>query len=467
MESVNDDLDMKNGRDEAAEGAAVPPDGTFCLYPMATLSVGQGVSVSSAITDKAVLDKLMDHFKEHSFCLRPEWTQSHRIGGEITFEHLEKEVQPTWRPVSAPRIHGSARMIDVIQEHNRLVCELDKRQGRETGIVFTAVNCIHFGGGWGYSPDTRCDIRVDWAREMTEDNFGGGLENLFLERRIYEELYFDDSEEKPDIQCARWEIKDITVYVGGGHVLDHVRYVVAGFSGQDAERLRADGEENGWYENDPAGATRHLELANSLRVGYETECWFDVTGSFARPDKDRMPRSWSGQPHEDKALGITFPMMLGDARMTEGHSYGSEKLGYSLNYVTGTGKTTDGDICCDVYVYTNGCDALADGVDENVLEHFNLVKKSVLDAKDVAVARQEEADYVFPRSGLAAKWASFDLHYLNAESVYSSFLLLTSFRGYFIKFRCSCPFCGTKELPAGFLSLLEGVDSLFAGAQKP
>lgn len=429
------------------------------LVPIGSFDVEKGITLSDLSHEMDISMLLLNHLMQHQICTQDDWTTEHKIGDEVRFKCHKQKVKTEWRTVPAPVISSSSKMLDLIFQHNREAPEC----GIDTNPVFQSKHYNHFYGGWGYTPNAPCVILVDWSSELAEDNFGIGFENLFLERRIYEELIFDKSESKPSMHCLRWGITNVSVYVTNSRVFDCVRYTVTGYSKEDERRLAEDCRAHDNYENDPEGALRHLQLANSLRIGYSTECWFDITHFFYKPNQNERPKRWGAVPYEDKKLGVNFPVSLGDAKIVEGHRYNTEALGYSLSYLTGSGRTASGDMFCDLYVYTNGYTELTNGISAEVMEHFNETFQQIIATKPVAYIRQSNGDFTFYKTGLNAKWASVDLYYGDNSDTYSTILVLTSYRGHFIKLRCSCPLHEGADLPPCCLAFLNELDNLFSG----
>ena len=169
------------------------------------------------------------------------------------------------------------------------------------------------------------------------------------------------------------------------------------------------------------------------------------------------------EPFEDINLGITFPVSLGKLKKMENvFKYDTEGLGYSLKYSTGNGQIFNGDMVCDIYIYTLNCKELKSGVDKYVIEHFQTVLRDISVVNHVVRAREINGDFQFEKTGLAAKWALIDVYNVRiSHGVFSTFVLLTSYRGHFIKIRCSCPLYDGPDLPPQIFELLAELDELF------
>ena len=434
------------------------------LVPIGGIDAKGGLQISSQIHNARVREALFDHLMQHSECMQPSWSERHRPGSEIKFECFKDEIVPEWNQIDSPRVLTNAKMIDVINAHNRDVCENARQAGRDPGYLYTSVTGDHFYGGWGYGPNEYCLILVNWMSPLAEDNFGIGFENLFLERRIYEELIFDKSVPKPDLHCLRWEVKRVTVYAVNDLIFDRVEYVVTGFTPDNLKILQDDVAAHNKYIDDPKGAAEHFQLANKLRSGYRTECWFEISKFFFRPELGKGPMRWDAKPYEDANLKVLFPIELGNMTMTSGCRYETEELGYSLEYVTGNGRTADGNIYCTLYVYTDGKDLPENGISKPVDEHFRTVLDNLINGKDVSRCSEKNGRFRMENCGLDCMWAAFDVHYAQSYEVYSSLLLLTAYRGHFIKLRCSYPKGVDHRLPDGLMPFLEALDNLLKGA---
>ena len=427
---------------------------TVLLRPMCELYVVENkINILEAGKDPKNLVPLITHVTQHEAMLLPEKTQRHRIGLETSLGKLEKAPVPRWREVEAPRVCLPGKMIDVINEHNRL--NDGNGVGGERSPIYAKVTGRNFAGGWGYEPDGYCEILFDWTNYNVKECKGVSLEMLFLERRIYEELLIDRSVGKPDMNCIRWGIDKVTVYAAGDHVIDRIDYTVTGFSFEDQFALQEDIRRHNGYAGDVEGALMHLEHANRLRVGYRQSCWFDATRFYRKPE--RMPETTDCGSRADEKLGLVFPAYLGKAKLTTTHQYETEKLGYSMRYVAGP-------IVCDIYVYTDGEQDLFDIRAEKVQTHFRSVTELIKSTKHV-VGEKAASLFRLPKSNLLYWCASFQVREPQFPDPFLSVVWLTVFKGHYVKLRCTSILQGSESMSEDFDTLVSALDGLLAQAK--
>lgn len=131
-------------------------------------------------------------------------------------------------------------------------------------------------GGWGYTQQEAVIINLDRTAE------GIDFEHQFIEYRNYEELIiFRLLEER----CAgiRWTEKRQSLVCGdNGKKYDVIHFSVSAFRESDWELLAREWNENGFFAEDPEGRVKHLLKRESLKITYESECWFDITNFYGK-----------------------------------------------------------------------------------------------------------------------------------------------------------------------------------------
>jgi len=124
-------------------------------------------------------------------------------------------------------------------------------------------------GGWGYTTTDAVVIELDNTEE------GVALEYKFLEYRTYEELIiFQPKEERMAGIKLKTELQAVSNL--NGHTYDHVVMTVSCYKDSDFEFLKADFESHNWYVDDPDGLQKHNELAESKKLHYKVEAWFNI-----------------------------------------------------------------------------------------------------------------------------------------------------------------------------------------------
>lgn len=70
------------------------------------------------------------------------------------------------------------------------------------------------------------------------------------------------------------------VHGDNGKSYDHVMMKVLAFSESDFAYLKNDWESHHGYINDEEGRQKHIQIAETKRIRYEIEGWFDITGFY-------------------------------------------------------------------------------------------------------------------------------------------------------------------------------------------
>jgi len=182
--------------------------------------------------------------------------------------------------IEAPRVQVDKPMPIVIEEGNVQAQVRARRQGRPVSTVYSTNYPI--SGGWGYTREDACVIEIKggvdkrdippWERDLH------GIEALFVERRVYEEIISHPAASTPDLHNLRWVEKRQRLHsCDDGRKFDELVFEVSGFLAEDYLMLRKDWEAHDGYEHDEAGRRRHLVLAASKRISYLATYWFDIT----------------------------------------------------------------------------------------------------------------------------------------------------------------------------------------------
>lgn len=135
-------------------------------------------------------------------------------------------------------------------------------------------------GGWGYSQADACILtrEPDTAGDRSQDDMLG-IENLFIEKRIYLELIVSRpaGEKFAGIEWA--EVQQALVEQDGKK-FDRRSFVVSGFLEAHWEELKQEWESAKGFRSPSFDADVH----NKKRLGYQkrfaTEYWFDISRFF-------------------------------------------------------------------------------------------------------------------------------------------------------------------------------------------
>ena len=139
---------------------------------------------------------------------------------------------------------------------------------------------LPISGGWGYGVNDCVVIDKEDPAAQTGLPFDLlGVENVFVEKRIYAELivFRPRNDRFSGISWNRTEqsLRDID-----GRAFDVLKYQVTAFTDRDWEFLRLDWEQNDAYLSDEAGKVRHAEERSLRECYYNTEFWFDISSPF-------------------------------------------------------------------------------------------------------------------------------------------------------------------------------------------
>ena len=134
-------------------------------------------------------------------------------------------------------------------------------------------------GGWGFTKEDAVVIDKNDPIVNPAIPFNGvGIEYLFVEKRIYEELIIvPPAGEK--FSGITWDLIQQSLVSDGDRKFDFLEYDVRAFHDQDWETLKAEWE----GITGPLSYFRrkaHLKKRESLQACLRREYWFDITSFF-------------------------------------------------------------------------------------------------------------------------------------------------------------------------------------------
>jgi hypothetical protein len=139
-------------------------------------------------------------------------------------------------------------------------------------------------GGWGYTKDDA--VIIDKNDPVVPEGLpfdGVGIEYIFVEKRIYEELIIFRVLGEP-YAGIDWEQIEQRLESHDGRHYDVLCYEVMAISESDWNKLQDEWESNNYFKDSSEGFQAHLEKRESKMIGYKTEYWFDVTSFFGMND---------------------------------------------------------------------------------------------------------------------------------------------------------------------------------------
>ena len=145
---------------------------------------------------------------------------------------------------------------------------------------FKSIPELPIDGGWGYDLESAVFINKNDPVVDPNSPFDGvGVEYLFVEKRIYEELIiFRDQNHK--FSGIEWKRNFQQLEEHNGRKYDVLSFQVTAFSDSDWERLKSDWIINNAYVNDPEGLAKHESERDNSMITYEAVYWFDITTFF-------------------------------------------------------------------------------------------------------------------------------------------------------------------------------------------
>jgi hypothetical protein len=130
-------------------------------------------------------------------------------------------------------------------------------------------------GGWGYTKDDAVIINKNDTTVQKGLPFDGvGIEYIFIEKRIYEELIIFSLLGEPYAGIG-WKQLEQKLEHHNGKDYDILTYEVTAFSKSDFHELKEDLE-----NKDYSGLAAYEEKRNKKKISYKTEYWFDITSFF-------------------------------------------------------------------------------------------------------------------------------------------------------------------------------------------
>ena len=139
---------------------------------------------------------------------------------------------------------------------------------------------LPISGGWGYDKNDAVIIDKNDPVVPKGVPFNGvGIEYIFVEKRIYEELIIFRVLGEPYAEI-RWDQIEQHLESHDGRHYDVLSYEVTAFSEPDWNELKDEWESNNYFKDSLEGFQAHQEKRESQMISYKTEYWFDITSFF-------------------------------------------------------------------------------------------------------------------------------------------------------------------------------------------
>ena len=137
-------------------------------------------------------------------------------------------------------------------------------------------------GGWGYSQKDACIIdKNDPLVDPSLPFDGVGVEYVFVEKRIYEEMiiFRPDGEKFSGI---KWNLQGQRTFHEGGRAFDRLVFEITAFPDNEWEVLKAEFEGPQGYGHPDFNAEVHERKRQEKMVRFTREFWFDITSFYGQ-----------------------------------------------------------------------------------------------------------------------------------------------------------------------------------------
>lgn len=150
---------------------------------------------------------------------------------------------------------------------------------------FKSIGELPIHGGWGYSKEDAVIIDKDDPIVPPGRSFDGiGIEHVFVEKRIYEELIIFRPAGWKHLGIG-WERIEQRLVVGDDdRKYDVLRFDVTAFPEAEWEALKTEWEESDYGQSPDFDHEAHQSKREAAMVHYVAEYWFDITSFFGRYD---------------------------------------------------------------------------------------------------------------------------------------------------------------------------------------
>jgi hypothetical protein len=155
---------------------------------------------------------------------------------------------------------------------------------REIIVAFYVSNSgeLPINGGWGYTKEDAVVIDKEDPVVLKGILFDGvGIEYIFVEERIDEELIRYESEDGK-YSVIRWNLLEQRLIFDDDRKYDVLSYEVTAVLESDWDTLKTEWESNTELQGSESEAEiwAHIEKRNIKMITYSTECWFDITSFY-------------------------------------------------------------------------------------------------------------------------------------------------------------------------------------------
>ena len=145
---------------------------------------------------------------------------------------------------------------------------------------FRSMGVIPIRGGWGYTIEDSVIIDKNDPIAPKGIPFDGvGLEYIFVEKRIYEELIIFQPEDDR-YSGVEWKLLKQELRSFSGRSYDVLTFEVTALPDSVWEELKAEWEGPKGYGSSGFDADEHMMKRDSRTIRYVTEYYFDITSFY-------------------------------------------------------------------------------------------------------------------------------------------------------------------------------------------
>ena len=145
---------------------------------------------------------------------------------------------------------------------------------------------LPISGGWGYTKDDVVIIvkpKIDPIVNKSMPFDGIGIEYVFVEKRIYEELiiFRPEGERFSDIS---WKLlrQELIERESDDRVYDKLTFEITALPNNDFEELKAEGKGPEGFKNPSFDIEAHEKKREERTLRYVREYWFDITSFYGQ-----------------------------------------------------------------------------------------------------------------------------------------------------------------------------------------
>jgi hypothetical protein len=137
-------------------------------------------------------------------------------------------------------------------------------------------------GGWGYTREDACIIdKNDPVVDPSLPFDGVGLEYLFVEKRIYEEMIIA-RREGDEFSGIEWTLQEQNLIDDAGRKYERLLFDITAFHHNDWEELKSEFEGAQGCDHPDFDLEAHKKKRQNKMMRFTKEFWFDITSFYGQ-----------------------------------------------------------------------------------------------------------------------------------------------------------------------------------------